>query len=51
MVHEKQRQEILKDLGADPFVDFICERLIRGEDFVMDRNLVELADSDTWGQD
>ena len=21
MVHEKQRQEILKDLGADPFVD------------------------------
>ena len=21
MVHEKQRQEILKDLGADPYVD------------------------------
>jgi preprotein translocase subunit SecA len=21
LVHEKQRQEILKDLGADPYVD------------------------------
>jgi len=34
--------------GADPFLDFICERLIAGEDFVMDRSLVNLADSDAW---
>jgi capsular polysaccharide biosynthesis protein len=34
--------------GADPFVDFICERLISGQDFVMDRELVSLADSDKW---
>jgi hypothetical protein len=34
--------------GADPFVDFICERLISGQDFVMDRDLVALADSDKW---
>ncbi len=34
--------------GADPFLDFICDRLIAGEDFVMDRKLVALADSDAW---
>jgi capsule polysaccharide export protein KpsC/LpsZ len=34
--------------GADPFLDFICERLIAGEDFVMDRELVALADSEAW---
>jgi hypothetical protein len=37
--------------GADPFVDFICDHIIGGEDFVMNRDLVALADSDTWGQD
>jgi len=34
--------------GADPFLDFICNRLIAGDDFVMDRKLVTLADSDAW---
>ena len=34
--------------GADPFLDFICDRLVAGEDFVMDRPLVTLADSDAW---
>jgi Capsule polysaccharide biosynthesis protein len=34
--------------GADPFLDFICDRLIAGEDFVMDRKLVALADSESW---
>ncbi|MEO5904510.1 MAG: hypothetical protein ABIQ55_10890 [Gemmatimonadaceae bacterium] len=34
--------------GADPFLDFICEKLMKGEDFVMNRKLVELADSDVW---
>jgi len=47
---QHERRDLLLP-GADPFVDFICERLVRGEDFVMDRELVELADSDTWGQD
>lgn len=47
---QHERRDLLLP-GADPFVDFICERLVRGEDFVMDRELVELADSDKWGQD
>jgi len=34
--------------GADPFLDFICDKLMKGEDFVMNRKLVELADSDAW---
>ncbi|MEP6905605.1 MAG: hypothetical protein ABI875_05945, partial [Gemmatimonadales bacterium] len=34
--------------GADPFLDFICNQLIAGEDFVMDRKLVALADSEAW---
>jgi len=33
--------------GNDPFVDFICDRLMDGEDFIMDRKLVALADSHT----
>jgi hypothetical protein len=41
-----RREELLP--GADPFVDFICDRLISGQDFVMDRDLVTLADSDEW---
>jgi hypothetical protein len=35
--------------GADPFLDFICEHLVNGEDFVMDSKLVALAESDAWG--
>lgn len=35
--------------GADPFLDFICEHIVNGEDFVMDNRLVALADSDAWG--
>lgn len=34
--------------GADPFVDFICERLIDGEDFIMEKELAELAESNAW---
>ncbi|HVD60397.1 MAG TPA: hypothetical protein VNC11_05955 [Gemmatimonadaceae bacterium] len=45
--HER-RDQLLP--GADPFLDFICEHLIAGEDFVMDRELVKIADSDTWGR-
>lgn len=43
--HER-RDQLLP--GADPFLDFICDRLMKGEDFVMSRKLVELADSDAW---
>jgi len=43
--HEK-RDTLLP--GADPFVDFICERLIDGEDFIMGKKLAELAESNTW---
>jgi hypothetical protein len=46
--HERRNQLLP---GADPFLDFICEHIIAGEDFVMDRDLVTLADSDKWGQD
>ncbi len=34
--------------GADPFIDFICERIIDGKDFIMGPKLVELAESDAW---
>lgn len=30
--------------GNDPFVEFICDRLIDGKDFIMDDKLVALAD-------
>jgi hypothetical protein len=43
--HEK-RDTLLP--GADPFVDFICERLIDGGDFIMGPELAELANSGTW---
>lgn len=43
--HEK-REQLLP--GADPFLDFICDRLIDGEEFVMERELVERAESDEW---
>lgn len=33
--------------GNDPFIDFICDRLMDGEDFIMGRHLVALADSKT----
>ncbi len=29
--------------GRDPFVDFICDRIIDGKDFIMDEDLVERA--------
>ena len=45
--HER-RDQLLP--GADPFLDFICERIIAGEDFVINRELVEIADSDNWGR-
>jgi len=31
-------------LGNDPFMDFICERIMDGKDFIMDEKLVELAE-------
>lgn len=34
--------------GGEPFLNFICERLMDGEDFIMNRQLVELADSGVW---
>jgi len=30
--------------GEDPFVDFICDRIVDGRDFVMDNELVRLAE-------
>ncbi len=30
--------------GHDPFIDFICEKLVTGDDFVMDENLVSLSE-------
>jgi hypothetical protein len=47
---QHQRRDLLMP-GADPFLDFICEHIIAGEDFVMPRELVAIADSDKWGQD
>lgn len=32
--------------GKDPFVDFICARILDGEDFIMKEALVQLADGD-----
>ncbi|MBI5296367.1 MAG: hypothetical protein HY869_12900 [Chloroflexi bacterium] len=29
--------------GKDPFMDFVCEHILNGKDFVMDENLVALA--------
>ena len=29
--------------GRDPFIDFICERIIDGTDFIMDEELIRLA--------
>lgn len=29
--------------GKDPFMDFICDRIIDGKDFIMDEKLVDLA--------
>jgi hypothetical protein len=43
--HEK-RDTLLP--GADPFVDFICERLIDGKDFIMGEELAKLAESNAW---
>ena len=40
--HEKR--DLLIE-GNDAFLDFICDRLMDGEDFTMDRDLVKLADS------
>ncbi len=31
--------------GKDPFVDFICERIMDGKDFVMDERLVALSET------
>lgn len=31
--------------GNDPFMDFICDKIISGEDFVMDEKLVQLAEN------
>lgn len=33
----------LLEPGKDPFVDFICDRIIDGEDFIMDEDLVQRA--------
>jgi hypothetical protein len=30
--------------GKDPFMDFICEKIMSGEDFIMDEKLVQLAE-------
>lgn len=30
--------------GRDPFVDFICERILDGDDFIMDEGLVALSE-------
>lgn len=43
--HEK-REYLLR--GADPFLDFICGRLMDGEEFIMGPDLVELAEADKW---
>lgn len=44
---QHERREHLMP-GADPFVDFICGRLIDGEEFIMSRDLIELAEADKW---
>jgi capsule polysaccharide export protein KpsC/LpsZ len=40
------REQLLPQ--KDPFLDFICDRLIDGKEFIMGRELAKLADSDTW---
>ncbi len=32
--------------GKDPFVDFICDRIMDGKDFIMDEKLVTLSEKD-----
>ncbi len=44
--HEKREQLVP---GNEPFLDFICDRLMDGEDFIMDRRLVELAEVEPAG--
>jgi hypothetical protein len=39
-----QRRRLLLP-GEDPFLDFICERIFDGKDFVMDERLVELSET------
>ena len=34
--------------GAEPFLDFICDRVIDGQDFILGRDLVKLAEADEW---
>ena len=43
--HDK-RENLLP--GADPFLDFICDRVIDGESFIMDRKLVQAAAANAW---
>jgi hypothetical protein len=38
-----QREQLLP--GRNPFVDFICERILDGGDFVMDESLVTVAET------
>ena len=33
--------------GNDPFIDFICERILDGKDFIMDERLVALSERDS----
>ena len=44
---QHERRELLLP-GTDPFLDFICERLIDGKEFIMGRELAKLADSGAW---
>jgi len=37
-----QRRHLLLE-GRDPFVDFICDRILDGEDFIMDESLLKLG--------
>ena len=34
--------------GVNPFVDFICEKVVNGEEFIMGEELIELAESGAW---
>jgi len=31
--------------GRDPFIEFLCDRILNGADFVMDETLVGLAEA------
>ncbi|MBA2708789.1 MAG: hypothetical protein H0U59_13375 [Gemmatimonadaceae bacterium] len=44
--HQKRR-ELLP--GAEPFMDFICDQVMAGEDFMMPPALVDLAEKQEWG--